>query len=213
MKSRWKDEYWLMLMQIYLKRPVGVKPLYSREMVNLALELHIPPQYLYRKMFRLRRLDTPRIERLWNTYSQSPKRLTKGVNMLRNMHGFNHADTFYEGVEVNESWETDFRPLAEDPALTPVMLVMILDLYFRLTPSTMVPETPEIISLSKTIGTTPETIADVMLTYQQCDPYLKKRHTAESKLLTPCRTIWNRYGNDDPSNLAAFAAQLNEYFK
>lgn len=26
----WQDEYWLMLMQLYLKRPQGMKPLYSR---------------------------------------------------------------------------------------------------------------------------------------------------------------------------------------
>ena len=39
----WQDEYWLLLMQLYLKKPEGVKPLYSKAMVKLALELHIPP--------------------------------------------------------------------------------------------------------------------------------------------------------------------------
>ena len=46
MKPKWTDEYWLMLMQVYLKDPVGVKPLYSHEMVDMALELHLPPKYL-----------------------------------------------------------------------------------------------------------------------------------------------------------------------
>ena len=36
----WKDEYWLLLLQLYQKKPMGVKPLYSKGMVNLALELH-----------------------------------------------------------------------------------------------------------------------------------------------------------------------------
>ena len=31
---KWQDEYWLLLMQIYLQKPVGVKPMYSRQMVN-----------------------------------------------------------------------------------------------------------------------------------------------------------------------------------
>lgn len=40
----WQDEYWLLLMQLYLKKPEGVKPLYSKGIVNLSMELHIPPQ-------------------------------------------------------------------------------------------------------------------------------------------------------------------------
>ena len=27
----WQDEYWLLLMQLYLKKPEGVKPLYSKD--------------------------------------------------------------------------------------------------------------------------------------------------------------------------------------
>ena len=37
----WKDEYWLLLLQLYQKKPMGVKPLYSKGMVDLSLELHI----------------------------------------------------------------------------------------------------------------------------------------------------------------------------
>ena len=47
----WSDEYWLLLMRLYLRKPEGVKPMYSKEMVKLALELHIPPQFLYEQMF------------------------------------------------------------------------------------------------------------------------------------------------------------------
>ena len=160
MKPRWNDEYWLLLMQIYIKKPAGVKPIYSRDMVNLALELHLPPKYLYRKMFSLRSLETPRLERLWNTYAKSPRKLAKGVNLLRRMHGFNNADLFYEGVEVNESFETDFKPLPECPQLTPMMLVIILDLYFRLTPNTMVASTPEIIDMAKKVTGTDFTVTE-----------------------------------------------------
>lgn len=59
MVTKWNNEYWLLLMQLYLRKPMGTKPLYSRGMVDLALELHLSPQYLYRKMMQLRRLDTP----------------------------------------------------------------------------------------------------------------------------------------------------------
>lgn len=59
--SKWHDDYWLMLMQIYLKKPAGMKPLYYRDMVELSLELHIAPQALQARMQQIARLDTPRI--------------------------------------------------------------------------------------------------------------------------------------------------------
>ena len=128
---RWQDEYWLLLMQLYLKKPEGVKPLYSRGLVDLSLELHIPPQFLYKQMFKLRSLDTPRMEKLWERYGNNPNRLAKGVKKLRQMKGMGNADEFYDGVETNESFELDFKPLKEDERLTPVKLIIILDLYFR----------------------------------------------------------------------------------
>ena len=213
MRTRWTEENWLMLMQIYLKKPAGVKPLYSRDIVNLALELHFSPKSLYRRMVSLRRLDTPQIERLWKTYASKPRKLAREVELLRTMEGFNNAEAFYEGVEVNESFETDFRPIAECPSLTPVMLILILDLYFRLTPNTMVPETPEIAVLAKALGISAQQVADILDIYQQCDPYLHNKQLTEGPLTTHCLSVWQRYGNGDPSDLASYATQLQEYYR
>ena len=94
----WRDEYWLLLMQIYLKKPVGVKPVYSKPMVELGLELHIDPQVLYKQMFRLRQLDTPQMEKLWERYGKNPRRLSKEVKLLRQMNGYGSAGSFYEGA-------------------------------------------------------------------------------------------------------------------
>lgn len=213
MVTKWNDEYWLLLMQLYLRKPMGTKPLYSRGMVDLALELHLSPQYLYRKMMQLRRLDTPRIERLWNTYANNPHELSKGVKLLRKMQGFNNAATFYEGVEVNESFETEFKPLPECDQLTPMMLVIILDLYFHLTPNTMVEDTPEIKSLAKMMGIRTSLIIEVMDIFQVLDPCLRRTDMPDSCLAAPCKQVWQRFGNDDPTRLAAYAAQLHEYFR
>lgn len=211
--KNWSDEYWLLLMQLYLRKPVGVKALYSRPLVDLALELHIQPEFLYGQMFRLRRLDTPRIEKLWNTYSKSPKKLSRGVKLLRQMHGFGLASDFYDGVEIQESWEKDFKPVGEDSGITPAKLILILDQYFRLTPITMVPETPEIEELAKLIKMPGRKICDIMEIYQIYDPYLNRSDMMISPLLAPCKEIWQRYGNHNPEKLSAFAAQLKEYFK
>lgn len=219
----WNDEYWLLLMQLYLKKPLGVKPLYSRPMVKLSLELHIPPQFLYERMFELRRLDTPKIERLWSKYANSPSKLSRGVKLLRQRQGFNSAGAFYEGVDVNESFERDFKPLllADDGTddtgggkvtILPVMLILVLDLYFRLVPATMVASTPEVAELARLMKLKPQTVVDIMEIYQLCDPYLNRQEFIIHPLLEPCQQIWQRFGNGNPEKLAALAAQLKDYF-
>ena len=209
----WRDEYWLLLMQIYLKKPVGVKPVYSKPMVELGLELHIDPQVQYKQMFRLRQLDTPQMEKLWERYGKNPRRLSKEVKLLRQMNGYGSAGSFYEGVDVNESFEKDFRPVADDTKVRPVDLIMILDLYFRLTPLTMVPETEEIQELAKMLKITPEEIVDTMDVFKVIDPYLGRDDIMIHPMLEHCKAVWNRYASENPTKLAALAAQLREYYK
>lgn len=209
----WNDEYWLLLMQLYLKKPVGMKPLYSRQLVDLSLETHVPPRYLYNQMFRLRHSNSPLLHLLWETYGKQPKKLADDVKKLKRMKGFGKSEKFYDGVEIKETFEKDFRPLPQNKQLKPVMLIMILDLYFRLTPITMSPETPEVRQLAKLLRITPQLVADVMDVFQFCDPYLNRDDMIINPLLLPCQEIWNRYGNDNPETLSALAAQLRDYFK
>lgn len=212
-KQLWIDDYWLLLMQLYLRKPVGVKPMYSREMVSLSLELHIAPQQLYQRQSDIDNLETPRIERIWKEYSQNPQRLSRAVRLLREMKGFNSAGDFFEGVAVEETFESDFRPLAADSRLMPFMLVMMLDLYFRLTPITMVVETPEVQELSRLMRVPAKLTVEVLQVYQCLDPYLRRQEVPASALLQPCRQIWERYANMDTVQLADYAQQLSQYFR
>ena len=211
--SKWQDEYWLLLMQIYLQRPVGMKPMYSRAMVDLSLEIHIAPNILFNKMCQIANLETPRIEHIWESYGTNPRKLARAVSLWREMRGFNNAGEFYEGVETNESFEKDFKPISEDEVLTPMMLILILDLYFRLTPITMVPETPEVQELAKLMKLKSAKVADVLEVFQYCDPYLNRRDITFSPLLLPCQQIWRRFGNANTEDLASYACQLKAYFK
>jgi len=212
-KIKWQEDYWLLLMQIYLRKPIGMKPVYSREMVNLGLELHISPEALAAKMHQLSRLETPRIERIWQTYSSDTNKLTRAARLLREMKGFGKADEFYNGVEVNETWERDWQPLAEDRQLTPVMLILVLNLYFKLTPITMVKATPEVQELAKLLRISTDMVIELLDVYQHCDPYLNRRDVIFTPLQVPCQTIWLRYGNGSPEELDALATQLKEYYK
>lgn len=209
----WQDDYWLMLMQIYLHKPVGVKPLYSREMIDLSVELHIAPQILRSRMQQIATLETPRIERIWRTYADNPRKLARAVKLLRDMKGFGSAGDFFQGVEVQETFEKDFRPLAEDERFTPVMLILILDLYFCLSTITMVEETPEVQELAKLLKLKSSDIVMVLDVFQTCDPYLNREASVDSALLLPCQQIWQRYGNMEPHVLAAYAEELKEYFR
>ena len=209
----WNDDYWLLLMQLYLRKPVGVKPMYSREMVSLSLELHIAPRQLCQRQNTIANLETPRIERIWKEYSQNPQRLTRAVRLLREMKGFNSAGDFFEGVAIEETFEGDFRPLAENSRLMPFMLVMILDLYFRLTPITMVAETPEVQELSRLMRVPNKLTVEVLIVYQCLDPCLRRQKQSDSALLQPCRQIWKRYANMETTQLAEYAEQLSYYFR
>ena len=209
----WNDDYWLLLLQLYLRKPVGLKPMYNRDVVTLSLELHIAPQQLYQRLNDIDNLETPRIERIWREYGENPQRLTRAVRLLREMKGFNSAGDFFEGVAIEETFEGDFRPLAENDRMMPFMLVMILNLYFRLTPITMVPETPEVQELSQLMRIPARLTVEVLQMYQHLDPYLRRQEKPDSVLLQPCRQIWERYANMDSDQLAEYADQLSYYFK
>ena len=200
-------------MQIYLQKPVGVKSMYSRGMIDLCMELHIAPNLLFNKMCEMANLDTPRIEHLWETYGDNPRKLARAATLWREMRGFNNADAFYQGVETSESFEKDFKPVAEGLTLTPVMLILILDLYFRLTPITMVKDTPEVQELARLIKISAPEVVEVLETFQYCDPYLKRKGEPAAHLIEPCKQVWRRYGNADTEELVSFASQLKEYFK
>ena len=83
----WTDDYWLLIVQLYQKSPAGVKSEYSRPMVDLALELHIPPKTLQEQMVALEEHATPSLQRLWDTYAENPRRLARDVKRLRQMAG------------------------------------------------------------------------------------------------------------------------------
>ena len=212
-KQLWQDDYWLLLLELYLRKPAGMKPLYSRGLVTLSLELHIPPQALYEKMKAIATLETPRLERIWSEYSRNPKRLARAVRLLREMTGFNSGGEFFEGVEVQETFERDFRPLAEDERLTPVMLTLLLNLYFQLTPPTMMEETPEVRETARLMSIPVALVVDVLDVYQHCDPYLHRRDVTFSRLLLPCQQVWQRYANGNLQQLAAYAGQLAAYYR
>lgn len=216
----WTDELWPLVLQLYQKKPTGVKPMYCRDSVRLALELHIPPQVLYQKMFQLRQPQLPSLQQLVDRYAHRPKRLADICTRLRHLSGMGNASEFYDEVAINETWELDFKPvnartaqIMGRPLFTPVMLIMILDLYFRLIPATMVTDTPEVCELARLLDISASDVVEVLGIYQYCDPFVQHTDSLMDPLLPPCHHVWQRYANDDPTVLSNLAHQLHAYFE
>lgn len=209
---KWSDEFWPLLVQLYKKKPEGVKPIYSRGLVDISLLLHITPQELHKKMMELRNPKSPFMKQMWEEYS-SQRKLNKAATLLREKEGFGTSGEFFKDVDTCESFELDFKPIPDDTRLMPISLILILDLYFQLTPTTMVSDTEEIQDLSKLIKAPVSLILEIMEIFQFCDPYLNRDDVMIHPLLFKCQEIWNRYGNDDTEKLASMAAQLKEYFR
>lgn len=199
-------------MQLYMRKPAGMKRIYSRQTVELAVELHLPPAFIHEKMFELRNAATPFLKRLTDRYKDNLRWLNRDAQKVRSMMGFANGSAFYDGVETEVAFEKDFQHIPQCEPLTPVALVIILDLYFRLTPITMVAATPEVQELARLLGVKADVVADVLNVYQILDPYLNRNEFMVTPLLKPCQQIWQRYGNGSIESLAALAAQLKDYY-
>lgn len=208
----WQEDYWLLLMQLYQRKPTGMKPMYSRLMVDLCMELHLAPEYMYERMFELRNANTPFLKRLWQKYGDCPRLLKRDAATVRRMMGFSSGGGFYDGIEVEGTFEKDFCKIPECGEVMPVTLILVLDLYFRLTPATMVVTTPEVQELARLMRMKAERVVEIMEVFQLVDPYLNRKGLVGTPLLKPCRDIWQRYGNGNIEKLASLAAQLKDYF-
>lgn len=212
--NTWTDDMWILVLQLLQRKPVGVKPMFAPATVELALELHIEPQEIHRRMFMLRQPEQPSLRHLVETIGASPAKLKREAQRVRQMRGCGNEAAFYDGVEINETFEKDFRPVNEDTRLTPVMLIMILDLYFRLVPSTMVVDTPDVQELARMMKVSAQEVVDVLELYQYCDPYITHTDSRFDPLLPDCFRIWRRFDDTgDPAVLTNMASQLQAYWK
>ena len=189
-----------------------MKSEFSHPVVELGIELHIPPRTIYEQMCALEKRATPSLQRLWALYADNPKRLARDIKRLKQMAGFGDSGLFYEGVQTTPSFERDYRPIDNSSDITPVMLVIILELYFALTPNTMVSETPEVLDMARLLSLKPEEIVRILEIYQTFDPILKRKAADQSPIADEAKRVWKRYYSEQPELLHAAADKLKLYF-
>ena len=188
----WTNEYWPLLIQAYLAKPEGPKSQWSRWAVDLAMELHLRPADIADRMKTIDTHATPAVERLLTHYKAHPRRLQRDADSLHSMAGFGASAAFYDGVETAaQGFEALYRPTGGTP-YTPAMLIIMLDLYFRLIPATMVETTPEVRDMARRTRLTEAEVTEVLHTYLYVDPASRKRSddalAAFSPLTALCAT-------------------------
>lgn len=211
----WNDENLLFLMQLYLEEPVGLKPLYSRSLVNLSLDLHIEPQLILKKMQEIEESKdkTPSLKFLWDTYSDDKEKLDEAVRKIRKMRGFGKPEKFYKNVKTVSSFESMFLPIEGYKNIIPVMLIMVLKVYPTILPTAMEVTTPEIVDLSKLLGIKPKSVLKIMTTFLQCDPIMNRKKDEDDALYKACLEVWREYANDTPDKLRKKVEELKDYFE
>ena len=145
----WTNDLWPLVIKAYLSAPTGPKSNCSRPVVDLAMQLHMKPADIVDRLKTVDAHKNPMVERLLVHYQAHPKKLKRDAERLTAMSGFGNSGAFYDGVDTAEAgFERFYRPI-DGTAFTPAMLTILLNLYFRLVPATMVATTPEVIDMAR----------------------------------------------------------------
>lgn len=211
----WNDEYWPLVIQLYFTRPAGVKAMYSKGVVHLGMELHIPPAYIHERLQEVDNPLLPSVQRLKALYQGNTRRLNRDAKTLRQMAGFGSAGAFYEGVMTDTRFERFFRPVADDTCFTPAMLTLVLNLYFQLVPDTMTALTPEVTHLARHLHVTPQQVVTALHAFLAADPCVPRRRNAlplPPSLAQAAKTLWQHYDNGNPDKVTEAAGKYGAYF-
>lgn len=238
----WNDQYWPLIIKLYLAKPMGMKAMYSKGVVDLSIELHIPPFYIYERLEEVERNQRPLLQHLRTLYEGNARRLSRDVKQLRQMAGFGTGGLFFDDVCIDNDFERDYCPVADDTAMTPAMLTLILNLYFQLIPDTMKATTPEVQLLAKRLHVTSDEVVQVLKLCLAEDPCIPE-HRRERLLGSSCAAassvssasvaspatssaagstaslsqavnkLWHRYGNGDAIMVEEAAERFNPYFE
>ena len=212
----WNNEYWPLLIQAYLAKPEGIKSQWSRTAVDLAMELHLRPTDITDRLKTIDAHNSAPVERLLQHYKAHPRRLLRDTERLRHMSGFGDMAAFYDGVSTaTHKFEALYRPVGGTP-FTPAMLTILLDLYFRLVPTTMVDSTPEVRDMAQRTGLTADQVVEALHIFLFIAPAARKGSDDELAAFSPltplCNATWHRLDNGNPAIVAQEARRYYEYY-
>ncbi len=191
---KWTKEESILVLDLYFKKPAGMKKKDSPQILDLANTIGRTPNAVYRKMYGFLRWyptipllfydevedENDPFQPFWNEYFLDPKKLNRDAKAIL----------------------SDIR-----------VYTLTLYLYFHLVPNTMAPKVPEVVALAKLVKRSPAFIVEILHNYLSCDPFMRGKATqASTTLQKTCRLIWERY-DKNISKLATTVEYITSYYQ
>ncbi len=174
--EQWTTEEAILVLELYMSKPKGMKSATDKNLVNLAQLLGRTPESLCRRMQKFQQ---------W--YPVLP---------------FDTEESIYNGENPaiwNDYFAQPCKAHKEAPAILEEFCIgtLVLNLYFQLIISTMNEKVLEVIELSKLVKRPAKNIANMLLAYASLDPFIKKDALVTNMPMSPIQQqLWNRYAND-----------------
>lgn len=188
--EQWSTEESILVLDLYMNKPKGMKPATDETLVNLAQLLGRTPESLCRRMQKFQQwypvlpFDTEETlyndenPAIWNDYFAQPRKAHK------------------EAPAILEEFCID---------------TLVLNLYFQLIISTMNEKVPEVVELSKLVKRPAKAVADMLLSYASLDPFMKDTPTMNVSASPIQQQLWNRYA-DDMDKLSHVAKYIENHY-
>lgn len=188
--EQWSTEESILVLDLYMNKPKGMKPATDETLVNLAQLLGRTPESLCRRMQKFQQ---------W--YPVLP---------------FDTEETLYNDENPaiwNDYFAQPRKAHNEAPAILEEFCIdtLVLNLYFQLIISTMNEKVPEVVELSKLVKRPAKAVADMLLSYASLDPFMKDTPTMNTSASPIQQQLWNRYA-DDMDKLSHVAKYIENHY-
>lgn len=188
--EQWTKEESVLVLDLYMNKPIGLKPVTDESLTNLAQLLGRTPEAVFRRMQKFQQ---------W--YPVLP---------------FDADEDIYQ--DENPSVWSDYfnqpkKAHSEAPALIDEWCAgtLVLNLYFQLIISTMNEKVPEVVELSRVVKRPAKDIVDMLYAYASLDPFLKTNQYSGQTVSPICRHLWERYA-DDMDKLSHVAKYIESHY-
>ncbi len=188
--EQWTTEEAILVLDLYMSKPKGMRPATDEQLVNLAQLLGRTPESLCRRMQKFQQ---------W--YPVLPFDVTEPI--------YNDENP----AIWNEYFAQPRKAHKEAPSILEEFCIgtLVLNLYFQLIISTMNEKVPEVVELGKLVKRPAKAIAGMLLSYASLDPFMKDGPAVDLPASSVQRQLWNRYA-DDMDKLSHVAKYIESHY-
>lgn len=188
--EQWTQEESVLVLDLYMSKPAGLKPVTNESLTHLAQLLGRTPEAVFRRMQKFQQwypvLPFGMNEEIFQ--DENPAIWSEYFNQPKKVHS--------EAPAILDEWCAE---------------TLVLNLYFQLIISTMNEKVPEVVELSKLVKRPAKEIVEMLYAYAALDPFLKTPQPSELAISPICHHLWNRYA-DDMDKLSHVAKYIESHY-